>query len=175
VRVTRLSGITIRLLLALAICGGAMTAWPQSKATETTLTVSGDVEKPLSLSAGDLQQLPHKTVKAFDEHAGKEETYEGVPLGELLTRAGVPQGPKLRGAAMATYVLAEGGDGYRVVLSLAEIDTGFQDSEILVADKMDGQPMSAGLGPLRLVVPHDKRPARWVRMLQSIKVVIVPK
>lgn len=49
---------------------------------------------------------------------------------------------------MATYLLAEGGNGYRAILSLAEIDTGFQDSEIIVADKMDGQPMSATLGPL---------------------------
>lgn len=174
-RVTRLSGIRMGLLMALVICTGAITAWAQSKTTETTLTVSGDVQKPLSLSIGDLQQLPRKTVKAFDEHAGKEETYEGVLLGELLARAGVPQGAKLRGAAMATYVLAEGADGYRAVLSLAETDPGFQDSEIIVADKMDGQPMSAGLGPLRLVVPHDKTPGRWVRMLQSIKVETVPK
>ena len=75
---------------------------------------------------------------------------------------------------MATYLVVEGADGYRVVFSLAETDSDFQDSEILVADKMNGQPMNANLGPLRLVSPHDKRPARWVRMLQSIKVVAAP-
>jgi hypothetical protein len=31
------------------------------------------------------------------------------------------------------------------------------------------------VGPLRLVLPHDLRPGRWVRMLQSIKVVTIPK
>jgi len=32
----------------------------------------------------------------------------------------------------------------------------------------------AKIGPLRLVAPRDKRPARWIRMLQTIKVVSVP-
>lgn len=139
------------------------------------LVVNGDVEKPLSLSMADLAQLPHKTITASNEHQSAKETYEGVPLTELLARAGVPQGAKLRGPAMATYVLAEGSDGYRVVFSLAELDTDFQDSQVIVADKMNGQPLGDKIGPLRLVAPNDKRPARWVRMLQSIKIVTVPK
>jgi DMSO/TMAO reductase YedYZ molybdopterin-dependent catalytic subunit len=171
---SRLSKTLAHFLLALAICGLACASWAQSAQTDVALRVMGSVEKPLSLSLGDLQQMPRKTVKAFDEHENKEEVYEGVLLSELLMRAGVPQGSKLRGAAMATYIEADGVDGYRVVFSIAETDSGFEDSEIIVADKMDGQPLSAKLGPLRLVVPHDKRPGRWVRMLQSIKVVTVP-
>jgi DMSO/TMAO reductase YedYZ molybdopterin-dependent catalytic subunit len=76
---------------------------------------------------------------------------------------------------MATYVLAEGSDGYRVTFSLAELDSDFEESEVIVADTVNGAPLGGKLGPLRLVVPHDKRPARWVRMLQSIKVVSVPQ
>jgi DMSO/TMAO reductase YedYZ molybdopterin-dependent catalytic subunit len=139
------------------------------------LAVTGDVEHPLSLSIDDLRHLPRTTLKVTNPHEGKEETYEGVALGELLKRAGVPQGSNLRGAAMATYVLAEAADGYRVTFSLAELDSDFQDSGVIVADEMNGQPMGDKVGPLRLVVPHDKRPARWVRMLQAIKVVTVPK
>lgn len=30
-----------------------------------------------------------------------------------------------------------------------------------------------GQGPFRLVAPHEKRPARWIRMLQRIEVVKV--
>jgi DMSO/TMAO reductase YedYZ molybdopterin-dependent catalytic subunit len=76
---------------------------------------------------------------------------------------------------MATYVLAEGADGYSVTFSLAELDADFQDSEVIVADTLDGKPLDEKLGPLRLVAPHDKRPARWVRMLRSIQVVNVSK
>lgn len=161
----------------LAAIGNYPPAWAQSTpdlASSAQLVVTGDVEKPLSLSADDLAHLPHTTIKVMNEHAGKDETYEGVLLFEILKQAGVPQGSKLNGKALATYVEAEGSDGYRVVFSLAELDNDFEDSSVLVADKMDGQPIAGKLGPLRLVVPHDKRPARWVRMLRSIKVTKVP-
>ncbi len=144
-----------------------------AKLDAARLIVGGDVAKPLSLSLQDLSGYPRKILKVMNEHEGKEETYQGVPLAEILKRAGVPQGSDLRGAAMATYVRAEGADGYSVVFSLAELDSGVQDSDVLVADTLNGEPIPDKLGPLRLVVPHEKRPARWVRMLHSITVVKV--
>jgi hypothetical protein len=71
---------------------------------------------------------------------------------------------------MTTYVVAEASDGYRALFALAEVDSGFMNSEILVADTVDGSPIDEKRGPFRLVAPHDKRPARWVRMLKSITV-----
>jgi DMSO/TMAO reductase YedYZ molybdopterin-dependent catalytic subunit len=182
------SGRTIpgaaRVLLALAVLccvrpgASAQTASPptQGAATDSKphgvqLSIGGDVATPLSVSVADLGGFPRKTVTVMNEHTGKQETYQGVPLAELLKRAGVPQGSALRGAAMATYVLAEGEDGYRVVFSLAELDSGIQDADVLVADTMDGGPIPDKLGPLRLIAPHEKRPARWVRMLRSVTVV----
>ena len=38
----------------------------------------------------------------------------------------------------------------------------------------DGQPLPVDDGPLRLVVPSDKRPARWVRQVVRIVVSDVP-
>lgn len=69
---------------------------------------------------------------------------------------------------MTTYVLAEATDNYRVVFSLAELDSAFLDSDVIVADTLDGVPLGTNEGPLKLVAPHDKRPARWIRMLKSI-------
>ena len=135
------------------------------------LVVSGDVETPLSLSMEDLAKFPRKILKVTNEHDGKEETYQGVSLEEILKRAGVPQGQQLRGAALTTYVRAGASDGYSVVFSLPELDASIQDSDILVADTLNGEPIPDKLGPLRLIVPHDKRPARWVRMLRSLTVV----
>jgi len=94
-----------------------------------------------------------------------------VLVEELLKRAGVPQGEKLRGAALATYLIFEADDGYRVVFSIAELDSGITDSEVIVADTVDGRALPAKIGPFRLVAPKEKRPARWVRMLKSITVV----
>ena len=150
-------------------------ALAQTASTTALLTIKGDVEKPLSLTLDDLRHLPRKMVKVMNPHDKKEETFEGVLLPELLKRAGVPQGTQLRGAAMATYVQADAADGYRVIFSLAELDTDFQDSDVIVADAMNGASLDDKTGPFRLVAPHDKRPARWVRMLQSLTVVRIPK
>ena len=75
---------------------------------------------------------------------------------------------------MAMYVVVEAADNYRVTFSIAELDSGILDSEVLVADTMNGAPLGSGEGPFKLVAPHDKRPARWVRMLKSITVVQAP-
>ena len=141
--------------------------------SSVVLRVGGNVATPLALSASDLKALPRKTLKVLNRHENKEETYEGVAVQELLRRAGVPQNEKLRGSAMATYVLAEAADGYTVLYSLAELDSDFQDSEVIVADTMNGSPLGEKQGPFKMVAPHDKRPARWIRMLQSLTVVTV--
>jgi hypothetical protein len=141
--------------------------------SSAVLQVTGNVAAPLSLSANDLKALPRKTLKVMNPHENKEENYEGVTVQELLRRAGVPQNAKLRGPAMATYVLAEAADGYMVLYSLAELDSDFQDSEVIVADTMNGAPLGEKQGPLKMVAPHDKRPARWIRMLKSLTVVTI--
>ena len=146
----------------------------QATATVAELRIGGEVSIPLVLSVADLKKMPRKTLSVVNPHDNKTETYEGVLLEELLKRAGVAQGEKLRGALMATYVTAEAEDGYRVVFSLAELDSGILDSDVIVADTMNGESLAPKQGPFRLVAPHEKRPARWVRMLKSITVVRAP-
>ena len=46
----------------------------------------------------------------------------------------------------------------------------FTDQIILLADRRDDGPLLPDTGPLQLVVPHDKRPARWVRQVAKIEV-----
>jgi hypothetical protein len=145
----------------------------QSAAAAPELRIGGAVPTPLVLTLADLKNMPRKTLSVTNPHDQKKETYEGVLLEDLLQKAGVTHGEHLRGAAMATYVLVEAEDGYRVIFSLAELDSGIVDSEVMVADTMDGAPLAAKQGPFRLVAPHEKRPARWVRMLKSITVVSV--
>ena len=146
----------------------------RATATAAELRIGGEVSTPLVLSVADLKKMPRKTLSVVNPHDNKTETYEGVLLEELLKRAGVAQGEKLRGALLATYVIAEAEDGYRVVFSLAELDSGILDSDVIVADTMNGESLAPKQGPFRLVAPHEKRPARWVRMLKSITVVRAP-
>ena len=143
----------------------------QTAGTSGELRISGAVANPLTLTLSDLKKMPRRTLTVMNPHNKKTEVYEGVLLEELLHRAGVPQGEQLRGPSMATYVIAGAEDGYRVVFSLAELDSGILESEVIVADTMDGAPLAAKEGPFRVVAPHEKRPARWVRMLKSLTVV----
>ena len=168
------------LLLAalLAVSGFSATAQdarpPKPSSGPSDFKIAGQVNTPLDLTVADLKAMPRKTLRVDNAHSGKTEVYEGVLVEDLLKKAGVPLGEALRGPAMATYVLVEGADNYRVLFSLAEFNSSFMDSEIIVADTMDGAPIPGALGPFRLVAPHEKRPARWVEMLKSLTVMRVP-
>jgi DMSO/TMAO reductase YedYZ molybdopterin-dependent catalytic subunit len=146
---------------------------PTGAAAAATLTVAGDVSTPLSLSVTGLKSLPRTHVEAKDE--GRTVVYEGVLVAEILKRAGAPLGADLRGNAMSTYVLASASDGYQVLFSLAELDPAFTSNDIIVADTIDGKPLFAYQGPLRIVAPKDARGARSIRMLQRLDVVRLRK
>jgi DMSO/TMAO reductase YedYZ molybdopterin-dependent catalytic subunit len=145
---------------------------PPSKAANgpSELKIGGAVATPFSVSLDDLKKMPRKTLRVENPHTKKAEVYEGVPLEALLQKAGVPQGEQLRGAGLVSYALVDAADDYHVLFSLAELDTSFQDSEVLLADTMDAAPLAAGEGPFKLVAPHEKRPGRWVKMVGAITV-----
>jgi DMSO/TMAO reductase YedYZ molybdopterin-dependent catalytic subunit len=172
--------LTLLFLFLLAVGSFHAPSSPVSLAQEApagasaTLKVSGAVSTPLVLTVDDLKKMPRKTLSVLNPHDKKTENYEGVLVEELLKKAGVPQGENLRGASLAAYVLFEAEDGYRVVFSIAELDSGIADCGVMVADTLDGKALPAKVGPFRLVAPLEKRPARWVRMLKSITVVRVP-
>jgi len=135
------------------------------------LTVINETGKTTSISAEDFAKLPRQTVKVKDR-SGTLVTYEGVSLAEILRAAGVTLGKDLKGPLLANGLVVEATDGYRVVFALPEIDPAMTDNVVLVADRKDGKPLKAKEGPYRLVVPHEKRQARWVR--QAIKLSVIP-
>jgi hypothetical protein len=124
-----------------------------------------------SVTMAQLANSPHVAVKVQDHDTQAQ--FEGVPLGTVLSSAGVQLGDKLRGPRMTEALLVEAADGYKVVFALAEADSAFATREIIVADKRDGKPLDAKEGPLRIVVPGDKRAARWVRQVTTLRIVTV--
>lgn len=119
-----------------------------------------------------LDQLPRHTVITQDR--GLRTIFEGVALRDVLARAGVEFGQALRGAAMAQVVIASAPDGYRVAYAIAELDEAFTEQIVLVADRRDGRPLLPDTGPWQIVVPNDRRPARWVRQVNKIEVRRLP-
>src|SRR5215475_12734315 len=152
------------------VCGVVLastrTPVPLAAAGEVVFRIGGDIERPQQWTLDDLAKLPRREVRARDRD-GAEVTFAGVALVDLLRLAGVPLGEKLRGNNMALYLLIEAADGYRVVFALPELDPAFTERVVLLADHRDGQPLTTTEGPLRLVVPDEKRHARWVRQVGS--------
>jgi DMSO/TMAO reductase YedYZ molybdopterin-dependent catalytic subunit len=140
---------------------------------EVLLTVGGEVAKPLKLTAADLAKLPRRTVRAKG-HDEAESEFEGVELREVLQLAGVEFGTHLKGKSLALYVLVEATDKYRVIFALPELDPAFTDRVIIIADRQNGKPMDAAHGPLRIIAPDEKRPARWIRKVVSLTVQRAP-
>jgi DMSO/TMAO reductase YedYZ molybdopterin-dependent catalytic subunit len=163
-RNVRLASTGIAMLFCCAVLLAAQSA------QELKLVVTGDVPTPLTLNASDLAAMPREHVELTEQDGGKT-TYEGVPLQEILKRAGIPFGRAMRGKALAAYVLAEAKDGYAVAFSLGELDPDLGGTRVIVADTRDGKPLFSYQGPIRLVIPADKEGARSVRMLEKLEVV----
>lgn len=134
-----------------------------------TLEVAGEVEKPLKLTLADLELLPHQTVQAV-EHGGEKAEFTGVPLYQILKAAGVPFGEQMRGPVLSLYIVVSAADGYQAVYALPELDPLATDDPVILADQRNGAGLDASSGPLRVVLPKEKRHARWVRQVVKIDV-----
>ncbi len=148
---------------------GHDTPAPPATAAGVILAVAGDVPRPRKLTTAEFVRLPRQTVRAKD-HDGKEAEFEGVPLVEVLKAAGVKFGQDLRGPALAAYLVVEASDGYRAVFALPELDPAFTDRVVLLADRREGKPLAGNEGPLRVIVPGEKRHSRWVRQVFALRV-----
>jgi hypothetical protein len=134
---------------------------------QPALTIEGVNGARVSVTLADLLKLPQQTIEAA-EH-GATHTYEGVPLSTLLAKVDLPAGEKFHKTAASYYLSAEAKDGYRAVFAWAELDPTFMDKTVFVAVKRDGKPLAEDDGPFRLVVPGEKRAARWVRQVTALR------
>jgi len=162
------------IILIAGLLAATAPAAAQDRPHSGTLVIVVDAAKPLTIKPAELMTMPRTSV-TVKQPDGRGVTHEGVLVAELLKRAGAPLGKALRGDAMATYVVATATDGYRVVFSLAELDPDFTGSDVMVADRTNGQPLLADQGPIRIVVPKDLAGARSIRMLERIEVVRLTK
>ena len=133
---------------------------------QLTVEIGG---KQTTLTKSDIQSLPH--VKVTTHGVDATDTFEGVALKSVLEKAGVEFGHSLRGKRLASYLLVEAADDYRVVIALPEMDPDFTDKQIVLAFLQNGKPLDAKAGPYRIVIPDEKRMARWVRQVTKLKLV----
>jgi DMSO/TMAO reductase YedYZ molybdopterin-dependent catalytic subunit len=179
----RFAPLVLLLSLTWTLClWSPDSGWAQDKAavatdaspqTDTFLDLRGDVPNPQRIDATALQKLPRVEIHTNDPRdAGKEMVYAGTPLVEVLKAGGLLRDTGEAGIreTVKMTVFIEATDGYRVAFSLAELDPELTDRIVLLADARDGQTLSSREGPLRIIVPKEKRPTRWVRQVKSVTV-----
>jgi hypothetical protein len=155
--------ITPGMRIAIAVLTFHIAAQPaRAQAGPEIIGLDG---KPVAVA---LETLERRSVVTQDR--GLKATFEGVALRDVLARAGAVFGEKLRGTLLAQVVLVTARDGYQVAYGIAELDAAFTDQVVLLADRRDGKPLLPDTGPWQIIVPNDKRPARWIRQVTRIEV-----
>ncbi len=144
----------------------------QTTSPNTTVVVKGEDGKTESFDVAALAKLPQHEVHA--EAHGKAVSCSGPTLSDVLVKVGAPQGEALRGKQLSLYVKASARDDYRVVYSLAELDAASHDDVPILTTRCDGKMLDDKDGPFRVVYPGEKRPARWIRQVNSIELLRAP-
>lgn len=125
--------------------------------------VLGAVGNTLRLDEAALLALPAVT----HEVGGRR--YTGVDLWSLLHTSAALEADGDSGANLQSmYLVATGADGYQALVSLAEMSPELGGRRVLIAYRMDGQPLARGLA--RLVVVGDGKAGRSVSGLEAIEV-----
>jgi DMSO/TMAO reductase YedYZ molybdopterin-dependent catalytic subunit len=159
-------------LVVVVVVAGAPRAAP---AGDAALQVTGALPKEGALTLADLEAMKPVTAP-WTAHDERHDVY-GVPLDRVLARFGFEAGPmskdvskrdKRKGWRMV--VRASAADGFEAVLSCAEVFESMGPTRAMVVWKIDGKPLPAERGPLRLVVLTDKEPSRSVYGLRKLEV-----
>ncbi len=166
-----LSGFN-RWTFLIVVCLMTMSSWMESLADEKPTVPAVQMVAldgtAVVVTAAELQKLPRTSVEVIDQN-GRTVKYTGVAVHVLLSQVNAPLGKELRGATLRCFVAVKGNDDYRVVFALCELDPEFSDRVILLADEQDGKPLDENSGPFQLIVPGEKRRARWVRQVDRIR------
>ena len=126
-----------------------------------------------TVSASTLQKLPRDSARMVF-HEQPAVVYQGVSLAAVLRESGV-RSDSLRGPALATRLVIEASDGYKVVLTLADLDPSLGGRRVLLADRVNGKALLPDEAPWRLIVVGDQRPARSARQVVPVRVLAEPR
>jgi len=166
-------------------------ATPEINVESWRLVIEGDVERPQTLTYAEFRALPHKELAAVLECAGNSRStvrpkpegvlwrngavgtarWTGVPLAALLDRAGVRAGAievLFEGLDHGTEPGVEGELNFGMSVTLEKA----RDPETLIADEMNGEPLTPRHGfPVRAVVPgwYGMASVKWLSRIVVLR------
>jgi hypothetical protein len=142
---------------ALALAGSALAQ---------SIVVKGVEGRMETVTAADLRAMRQASVTV---PYGDKATYSGAVIGDVLAEVGAPSEKRLHGAPVNQIIVVTGSDGFTTVLALAEAEPSFRREPVILADRKNGQPLSAKEGPYRLVIGGELEPARSVYAVIEIE------
>lgn len=124
------------------------------------IQVVGAVYNPITLTLKDLEAMRHASLTL------KFHTYTGVPLIDVLNRAGLnfDQGPQ---TLMRKYVYVQGLGGQSATVSFSEFTKDFNGQLILLAYLQDLRPIPSP-GFVKLVVQDDQSTTRYITVARLV-------
>lgn len=160
--------------LLAAACATSPRTDPRA-ATADGLLVTGALPRTGTLSRSELEAIG--TVDGHWTHREKEHSFRGAPLDAVLIHMGFERGdmgPELpkseKAAGWKKVVVATAADGFEAVFSCAELMPSMGPTRAFVVWEMDGAPLPADQGPLRLLVTTDKEGSRSPYALRGLEV-----
>ncbi len=130
-------------------------------------TLGGRVMTPATYDRTALAALPQSTLTVGNV------TYTGVPLWTLLSKASIITHAEIKNDILRESVIATATDGYKVAISLGEIDPDFGNQPCLIAIQQNGADFTSG-GFAHLIFPNDVKKGRWMRALSGLKLIENP-
>ena len=144
---------------------------------EASVHISGDVAQTSDWTLAQMKEKFASEIKLiqYSSH-GQKHVSNCIPLLSVLKAAGVSTEAKMDPAAKPTAknrplhiaVWIQGRDGYSVVFGLGELIPEFGNRAGWLALDADGKPLPDAEGPVKLVLPEDVKPGRWVHGVAEI-------
>ncbi|USX54587.1 molybdopterin-binding protein [Lentzea sp. HUAS12] len=141
---------------------------PRTPLSEDQVLVTGDINHEwvfrtshLDAHARDPVNVQYRTTRVREVHQ-----VQGVPLHDVLGRVGLRTSEGSKMDELSFVVVASSADGYRVLLSWAEVDPEFGACSALLATRYNGRLLTRPT----LVTPRDGRASRYVRDVARLEI-----
>jgi hypothetical protein len=141
---------------------------PRTPVPDDQVLVTGDISDEWTFSTAHLDAHAREPVNVHYRTTRVREVHcvQGVPLHEVLSKVVLRLDDTGKMDELTFVVAATSQDGFRVVLSWAEVDPEFGSCSALLATRYNGRRLTRPT----LVTPHDGRSSRYVRDLSRIEI-----
>jgi hypothetical protein len=166
--------------LATSLLGIVLGLAPSSAGAEEGVRVTATDGTATTWTAARIKEVLATEMKPLEHTShGQKHTSTAVPLLAVLKAAGIPVAlkmdpkadPHVKNYNLRLAVVVQAGDGYTATFSLGELLPEVGGRESWLALDEDGKPLTERDGPMKLIVPTDQKPSRWVRNVTSVTVV----